>query len=146
MFSGTSKVLLMEDIIEIESKLNVKLPKQLVNHYLKYNGGIPEKSFFYSEEADIEISVSTFLPIKYDNGLNPTLERNYLFFKDNGIIPQEYVPFALDWGGNLCCINLSSGQIVVIWLDLGEVNHDAIRFVADSFDDFLDGLEDEENC
>jgi hypothetical protein len=49
----------------------------------------------------------------------------------------------MDWGGNQCCINIENGQIVIIWLDTGEVNDDTIRFVADDFDRFLDGLENE---
>lgn len=67
MFVNTSKAIGIDDIIEIERKINLVLPKQLVKHYIKYNGGIPEKRFLYSCISDIETSVQTFLSMKYKN-------------------------------------------------------------------------------
>jgi cell wall assembly regulator SMI1 len=145
MFSGTSKELLMEDIQEIESKLKLTLPEQLVKHYLEFNGGIPDKSDFYSEEADMETSISTFLPMMYDDGINSTLEENYLYFQEREIVPENLMPFAIDWGGNQFCIDLENGQVFIVWLDLGEVNEDAIRFIANDFDEFINGLESEDD-
>lgn len=146
MFLRTAKNLILDDIQEIETQLNLTLPKQLVKHYLEFNGGIPTKSFFCFGKTDVEVSISTFLSMKYSDGINSTLEENYLNFSKRGIILKQFLPFARDWGGNQCCINLENGEVVVIWLDLGEVNEDAIRFLANDFDEFLNNLEDEEDC
>ena len=144
MFLETAKQLTLDDIRAIEIKLNIKLPKQLVKHYLKFNGGIPEKPVFYSDDSDIETSVHTFLPMKYKDEVGYTLEDGYLDFKNRKVIPEEFLPFALDAGGNLFCINLESGQVVIIWLDLGEVNEKAIRWLANDFDVFLNSLNEED--
>lgn len=142
MFSETVKQLMPDDIREIETKLNIELPKQLVEHYLKFNGGIPDKPFFYSVVSDVETSVHAFLPMRYTDEIGYTLEDGYLDFKNRKIIPEKFLPFAHDAGGNPFCINLENGQVVIIWLDLGEVDEDAIRFLADDFDGFLDALDE----
>lgn len=49
MFINTSAAITKNDIDEIEKKLNVVLPKKLVLHYMKYNGGISEKKFCIQE-------------------------------------------------------------------------------------------------
>jgi len=144
MFSKTAKKLSTEDIKEVETKLNLKLPPQIVAHYMKFNGGIPDKAFYYSSISDIELSLSTFLPIKHNDDLNSTLEEKYLFFKDKGFIPAKFLPFAIDWGGNLCCLNIENGQVLVVWLDIGEINENAIQILANNFNDFINNLEDDD--
>lgn len=145
MFVETSKKLSYNDINEVETKLNIVLPKQLVRHYMKYNGGIPEKSFLYSYISDIETSVHTFLPIKYEDEVGYTLEDMYVHFTSKNIFPKKYLPFACDAGGNLFCIDMENEKIVIIWLDVGEVNENMIPVLSNSFDEFLNCLEVDED-
>lgn len=49
MFINTSIAITKNDINEIEKKLNIVLPKQLAQHYMKYNGEVPEKNFCIQE-------------------------------------------------------------------------------------------------
>lgn len=144
MFLETAKQLTLNDIREIEAKLNIVLPKQLIEHYLKFNGGIPDKPFFYSAVSDIETSVHAFLPMKYTDEIGYTLEDGYLDFRNRKVIPEKFLLFAHDAGGNPFCINLENGQVVIIWLDLGEVNEEAIRFLTNDFDEFLNALSEED--
>lgn len=144
MFLNTAKQLTLDDIREIEAKLNIELPKQLVEHYLKFNGGIPDKPFFYSEVTDIETSVHAFLPMKYTDEIGYTLEDGYLDFMNRKVMPKKFLPFAHDAGANPFCINLENGQVVIIWLDLGEVNEEAIQFLANDFEEFLNALSEED--
>ena len=65
MFEKMSKALAREDIMEIEANLGISFPEDFIEHYLLYNGGIPIKPFFYSNEDDIEIEVQVFLPLKH---------------------------------------------------------------------------------
>ncbi len=145
MFVETSKELNCNDINEIERKLNIVLPQQLINHYMKYNGGIPKKRFLYSCISDIETSVHTFLPMKYKNDVGYTVEDMYLHFINKNVIPKKYLPFACDAGSNLFCINLENEKIVIVWLDTGEVNEDLIPVLSNSFDEFIDSLEVDED-
>ncbi|MBQ3599735.1 MAG: SMI1/KNR4 family protein [Lachnospiraceae bacterium] len=144
MFVNTSKAIGIDDIIEIERKINLVLPKQLVKHYIKYNGGIPEKRFLYSCISDIETSVQTFLSMKYKNEIGYTLEDMYLHFVNKNVIQKKYVPFACDAGSNLFCIDVETGKIVIVWMDMGEVNESMIPVLSNSFDEFIDSLEEDE--
>lgn len=144
MFINTSKPVTLEEIKEIEEKLNIVIPKQLIKHYMKYNGGIPKRKFLYSYISDIETSVNTFLSMKYKNEVGYSLEDMYLHFTSKNIIPRNYLPFACDFGSNLFCVNLEDEKIVMIWLDMGEVNPDMIPVLCNSFDEFIDALEEEE--
>lgn len=144
MFSEVSKQLTINDIREIEEKLNIKLPEQLINHYLKFNGGIPDKPYVCSNISDIETSVHAFSPMKYDDELDYTLEECYLNYKTRSVIPEKFLPFAYDAGSNPFCINLKTGQVVIIWLDMGEVTEKEIKLLANSFDEFMNSLQEED--
>lgn len=144
MFIKTSNAITKNDINEIEKKLNIVLPKQLAQHYMKYNGGVPEKKFLYSRISDIETAVHTFLPMKYKNEVGYTLEDMYLNFTSKNIIPRKYLPFACDAGSNLFCINLENEKIVIIWLDMGEVDESMIPVLSNNFDEFINSLEADE--
>ena len=87
-------------------------PKQLIEHYLKYNGGNPINNFLYSEISDIETSVQTFLPLKYKNETGYTIEDMYRHFVGRNVFSGKYLPFAMDYGGNLFCVNMENGEIV----------------------------------
>ncbi len=43
-FLETSKPILREDFLQVESNLKIKFPGDFKEHFLKYNGGYPEKA------------------------------------------------------------------------------------------------------
>lgn len=145
MFSMMSKKLTIEDIRKIEVQIGLKLPLQLVEHYLQYNGGVPDRTYFYSEEADIETNVQTFLPFRYVNEIGITIEDRYVDYRNRKIMPEKLLPFASDAGGNKFCIDIETGQIYIVWLDLGEVTKDCIVFLAEDFNEFMNKLDDDED-
>ena len=59
--------------------------------------------------------------------------------------PKRFLPFAVDAGSNPFCIDMDSGEIVIIWLDKGVVTDDEIIWLANDFDEFLDFLDKEDN-
>lgn len=142
MFYKCSFQLTRKDLEEIEMLLNFQLPQELKDHYLQYNGGLPKKPCFFEENSGLETRVHVFLPIKFNNNIGYTLEEGYLDFKNRDIIPRKYLPFANDAGGNIFCIDLDSKQVVLIYLDLGEVTNRCIKFLANSFMDFINNLEE----
>ena len=147
MFSKTSTKLSVDDLKSVEIKLGLILPDQLANHYLQFNGGIPDKPVFYSEKSDIETRIQVFLPMRNSNikGL-PTFEEMYLKLKEQiTLLSRRYLPFAHDGGANPFCVDLETGNIVIIWLDIGIVDNKAIKYLANDFNDFIVNLENEED-
>ncbi len=109
-------------------------------HYLQYNDGIPNNPCFFEENSGLETRVHVFLPFKFENNLGYTLEKGYLDIRSRKIIPEKYLPFANDAGGNVFCINLDSKEIVLVYLDLGGVTDRCIKFLANSFTEFINNL------
>lgn len=146
IFSKASKVLTKADIEEAETKLGFSFPESFIEHYLKYNGGEPSKTYFYSEESGIEIDIQIFAPIKYrysECDQLKTVEEKYAFFKGISELMSEYLPFANDYGGNPICVNVKTGKVYIVWMDLGEISQKCFRYLAENFDEFLDGLAEE---
>lgn len=58
------------------------------------------------------------------------------------IIPKKYLPFANDAGGNVFLYKPDSKEIVLVYLDLGEVTDRCIKFSAKSVMEFINNLEE----
>ncbi|WP_027088810.1 SMI1/KNR4 family protein [Thomasclavelia saccharogumia] len=142
MFDKVSRALTREDIAEIEVNLGFALPEDFVEHYLSYNGGIPTKPFFYSEEEDIETEVQVFLPLKHrycDISIG-TAEEKYILLKGKSPLMTSYFPFANDYGSNPICVNLEDGGVYIVYMDLGKLEDRCFRRIAESFRDFVESL------
>lgn len=145
-FEKTSEKISEEDLQSFEKLFNIRLPEAFKNHYLQYNGGIPENKCFYMQAFDTYAEISRFFSIKNVDNKGQKIEDVYtnLAIKQNILQPQ-YLPFAKDWGGNLFCINLKNNDIFILYLDEGA---GSIRFLARGFDNFIEALEqceDDEN-
>ena len=142
IFMNASKAISKDEIKEIERKLEITLPEQLVKHYLKYNGGAPIRNFLFSRISDIETSIQTFLPMKYKDATGFSLEEMYLNFVEKKVFSKKFLPFAIDYGGNLFCVNLEDKKIVMIWLDIGDVDENRIPILSNNFSELLNSLEE----
>lgn len=142
MFKKVSDPLTRAELAEIEAALGFVFPEDFIRHCLSYNGGIPEKPFFYSADTDVETEIQIFLPLKHPYGDIPigTAEETYLFFKGKSPLMASYFPFANNYGGNLICINLENGGIYIVYMDLGGLTDQCFCRLADSFSDFAAGL------
>ncbi len=145
MFEKMGKALTRGDIAEIEANLRITFPEDFVEHYLSYNGGIPAKPFFYSEEEDVETEIQVFLPLKYCYSDIPitTAEEKYLLFKRKSPLMASYFPFANDYGANPICVNLKDGGVYIVNMDLGELEDSCFHRIAESFRDFVESLSEE---
>ena len=56
-----------EDIDHIEQKFHVKIPAEVREHYLMYNGGYPEKPVFMDKNGE-EYIIGWFIPIRRGKG------------------------------------------------------------------------------
>ena len=146
MFNECAIKLTIEDIQEIENQINFNFPKDFKDHYFKYNGGISSKTYFYIEEYETFVEISSFKSIKYKTDSDDLrIEDIYQILSiEKNIIPTNMLPFAMDWGGNLFCMNVETEDIYIIYLDLGEVNESngSIRFLINGFSNFLNNLEE----
>lgn len=150
-FIKTEKPLSEAELNETASLLNIKLPGELKAHYLRFNGGIPEKNCWWVDDY-VYYEIARFRSVKYKNGVVSdekfaTLENTYLNRVKDGILPPNYLSFAYDHGGNYFCINLDNNDIVIIFFDLGEIigNPDAIRVLTNGFNHFVDELKEAED-
>ncbi len=134
------------EIVDLESKCRIKLPVDYRDFLLKYNGGRPEPNCFDFKNTDDGSDVKLFYGFRknyeYNLGKQIELRQNRL--------PIDLFPIAEDSGGNVICIGIRgeySGKIY-FWdheleADAGEVpDFSNITLIADSFQEFLDGLYD----
>ena len=123
-------------------RLGIHFPQSFIDHYLTYNGGIPSKPFFYSEETDIETEIQLFLPLRYtfDNIDIKTIGEKYIFLKQKSLLMTDYLPFANDYGANQICINLDNGRIYIVYMDNGEIEQKSFKYLASDFSEFVRGL------
>ncbi|HDR2520356.1 TPA: SMI1/KNR4 family protein, partial [Enterobacter ludwigii] len=109
-FKKCEKKIGRADIYKTESKLSITLPDDFVSHYLQFNGGIPEKSWWDGGEGFEPVEVAGFKPFVYNTQTNDDprslIDGCYISMLDREVIPRNLLPFANDWGGNFFCLNL----------------------------------------
>ena len=81
-----------EDLDHIEQKFHVKIPKEIQEHCLAYNGGYPPKPVFTDKNGN-EYSVDLFIPVR-DGKKQPmekTLELKSLLLQRKRIRPGRHL-------------------------------------------------------
>lgn len=150
-FAKCEQQLTAQEIEEIENKIGFELPTELKRHYLKYNGGIPNKTVWWQDDY-VYFEIVKFRPIKYVNG-EPnneqfkTLENTYLTRVNQRVLPKNYIPFAYDLGNNYFCLNTETDEVYIVFMDLGNPidNPDSFRQLTKGFQNFIDHLESDED-
>lgn len=130
-FKLTEKQLTEEEVQEFENSQGISLPDSYRKHILENNGGVLLDTYFEGN------GISFFYPIKYGDD---TLEECIEDLSD--VLPENFLPFAQDSGGNTFCIDLSDGKIY-LWLVQEEIE-DSIVLLASSFNEFINGLSEDE--
>ena len=130
-FTLVKQELTKEEIGTFQEEINLKLPESYIEHMLKFNGGAPDNKYFNSGYG-----IAHFNAIKY--GKYP-LEKIVKDSKD--YLPEKYFPFAYDAGDNDFCIDLSEENYGKVYFIHGDEPDDP-EFLANSFEEFLEGLTD----
>lgn len=125
----TEQTINLEDITLFESNNKIVLPRSYINHVLKFNGGYPVYETYFKE-----YSFEGFTPIKFGDYHIEKRIKNLDKFLSN-----DHIPIGDCNGGILLmCLNENEyGRIYVTFSD-GQTD-----FLADSFEEFLDGLSEE---
>jgi cell wall assembly regulator SMI1 len=147
-FTRTAPALSQDDIAHAEAAMDLSLPPQFIEHYLRFNGGVPSKPCVINRRTDSIIYLKVFSSLchKRPNSDNHTIEEAYLGFQARKVLPPEYLPFSYDDGGNQFCIHLPTQKIVYILMDMGEFNESLVTDIALSFDAFINSLLSEDEA
>ncbi len=105
-FENIKQDLSLEEISTFEKEYNVKLPKEYIEHMLKFNGGYPIKDVYFDRYP-----IDGFRPIKYGNH---TVEADIKSLSE--FFPARSIPFAYSTGG-------------VIYMVLNEKGYSNIYYV-----------------
>jgi hypothetical protein len=151
-FTKCEKSLVENDLLAVEQALGIKLPEDLKQHYLQYNGGKPEKVLWVYPNGEYDdIEVRDFMPIRYAEkfGDDPdfTAEGTANEGWTQDTLPRNLFPIALDWGGNYFCVNHENGGVYYfirdVWSDNLSVEKNLqvnTRFVTSSLSEFVCSL------
>ncbi|MFJ1365005.1 SMI1/KNR4 family protein [Capnocytophaga canimorsus] len=135
-FSQTEQKLTLADMDDFERKIELKLPQDFKEHYLKFNGGYP--SFEYVKGLRNIFTINGFDSIKY--GALP-IEKLIDDFRESGVIFNNKIPFANDNGDNIFLISLDDSDYGKIYIIEAEFLEDKnYILVSESFTDFLNSF------
>ena len=137
-----------EDLDRIEQKFHVKIPADVREHCLAYNGGYPEKPIFTDKNGD-EYFVDLFIPVR-DGKKRPMEKTLELLRADDGVIPEWLIPFAEEDGGNLFCFSVRESDFGAIYyydheFEYGEDLEEHITWLAESITAFINALTEDED-
>lgn len=150
-FYGCSQPLEDLDLDACETVLRHKLPGEFRQHYLKYNGGVPEDSLIPGNEEWEPLEIAGFYPIRHKRSAagsqSSLLIEHYHLMCAKDVIPDHLLPFAYDPGGNFFCLDLHDSSVLFYATDgfdpaqsVAENFIKAQKRLADSFRIFMDDL------
>jgi hypothetical protein len=149
---GSDRRVTVADVEAMEAELGARLPEGYREFLFRYNGGRPEPCGFriaanagtgFNERC----SVHSFYGIGTGHVYDDIMIARSLSCND---LPGELLAIGNDPGGQMICIGLR-GEVRnrVYWWQWGDVNdrHDHpweyLSLISDSFDKFIEGLEEE---
>ncbi|PTB21041.1 hypothetical protein C9I57_09985 [Trinickia symbiotica] len=152
-FSKCGPPIAQSDVERLESDLGIQLPEAVKVHYLTFNGGMPALDWFPLLDDCEPIWIHEFLPIGTRDAEEPTIQSVYARVIGKAGWPRSFVPFAVDAGANLFCVDADSGAVHCWLADTfdetltdAENRQKADRRLADSFEQFVSSLVSEEEA
>lgn len=128
-----------EDILLFEKKFSIKLPEYLRTFFLKYNGARTKEYRFHNK---VDYIVNSFLPLLENRNASVELIIPALRDEEEGIGRYDLIPFATDPGGRPFYVAIEGDDKGVVYFDLvGLGFNEPLRKIANSFDEFINGLE-----
>lgn len=141
VFENTASPLSELDIKRVEHFLGIRLPQDLKEHYLLYNGGTPCPEFFIKDGEAYD--VKKFLPMN-TRGEGLTFERSYVVLVDQTPeFPRGYIPFACDSAGDYFMYSVTPKSFGNIMFNSRAGYGDDDRFtffLASTLREFIDSL------
>ena len=145
-FTETHDKLSEADMKAAEKRMGFKLPTELRRHYFMYNGGEPERRCWKGRRYE-DNYLTIFFPIRKVSDLNSkkmtkveTLDEAVVDLLDRKQIPESFIPFADDSGGNYFCLDRKTGKIYFFIMDEDSDFKSRQRYLAPSLKEFIEGL------
>ncbi len=137
-----------EDLDRIEQKFHAKIPKEIREHCLAYNGDYPQKPVFMDKNG-VEYSVDLFFPV-WDGKKRPMEKTLELLRADDDVIPDWLIPSAEEDGRNLFCFSVRESDPGVIYyydheFEYGENPEEHVTWLAESITAFINALTENED-
>ena len=127
-------------LVSFENIIGVCLPKEYVDFLKKNNGGTPQLNTIELPNEEIKsFSITSFLGLELDDINN--LQAQFLTYRQR--IQKNYIPIANVEGGNIVCLNIVNGSILLWDHETELINHSTRSYksflpIANSFDKFLE--------
>ena len=142
VFERTKPQLSELDIKRVENHLGIRLPQDLKEHYLRYNGGTPRPQFFPKDGDAYE--VKKFLPMNIEDPIGTTFEDSYVMMvKQTPDFPRGCIPFADDPSGDMFLYSVrpeSFGNIMFVSHEDYEDSDRYFVFLAPTLKQFIESL------
>ena len=143
-FEGAGPKLSMDDLKNLERKLEVALPSSFIDFYLRFNGGQPTLDWVPGSLRLEPTIVQEFYSI---NPLGSSQESEDIYshyerLVKKSLISKNTLPFAVDPGGNFYALDLISKKITYIITE-GQFQK---REISKSFSEFIQSLTDEDSA
>lgn len=131
-FSDVGETVSAGDIQAVEERVGFRLPDELRQHYLRVNGGRPERSYFLRDDHDFELQ--RFMT------LAELAKRVEDLVQTRHLIPDNLVPFAWGSGGDYYCVDRADQSIVFYAMDYCLEPEKATTKATTSLATFIDGM------
>lgn len=118
------------EILNFEKIIGEQLPLEYRTFLKENNGGRPKPNIFKTLKGDYETDIQFFFGITSGNY---DLEENFNRLKN--IISIDYIPIAIDSGGNFVLLNLNTREIYFL-----DWNNKEKYLVTDTFKSFINEL------
>lgn len=129
-----------KEIILFQDNNNIILPVFFIDFMREYNGAKIHENCF-----DEEYVVSNILPLLKCQNASIELILPAVRNKEEGIGRDDLVPFAIDPGGRPFYFSLGKDDNGTVYIDrMGAGYENPLLKIADSFEEFINGLQAEE--
>jgi hypothetical protein len=135
-FTGIERTLTASDLADVERALGVSIPPKLRRLYGRMNGGVPDKTLLFLPDGS-EHEVQRFLPMKYAERPDDTVEGTHARMTARGLLPSEYLPFGLGSGGDFWCVRSGEDAVLFYAMDHADDPVRATEIVTSDVDEML---------
>ena len=127
------------DMRKLVALVGFEIPDVVKVYFMQFGGGVPNP-FLLRIQDFVDTEVSYLLSILADSG-GPSIGDVYLNFRESERVPQGFLPFAVDGGGDFFFVNCLKSSTPTFFYD-SKVNRRLIDLDR-GFEDFWDLLESE---
>lgn len=140
---NTSRPLSKTDIKKVGIDIGCRFPQSLSDFYLRFNGGEAEgKRRIFESNTGIQLEVATFLPILHKRFKGDSLleDSYWSLVREQNLIPQGYIPFAMDPDGFRYWMDCKTGEVFYSNFVRRGKTGSPMQQIASTLVEFVNGL------